>query len=168
MSRTSPMIRAALFVRDLRVSERFYRDLLGLEEVYFQGDISSGNAYRLLGMPEGSQTRVLILKARGPSIGMVGLFEVADPQPPALVRAAAQVNIGEACLVFYCQNLTPVHEHLEQTGGVCLCPPVHLEVGDQIKQREMTLRDPDGVLINLIEWDLARDDTPELDPGRLR
>jgi len=34
-----------------------------------------------------------------------------------------------------------------------LCPPLMLEVDGVARQREMTFRDPDGVLINLIEWD---------------
>ena len=168
MARTSPMIRCALFVRDLTTSTHFYRDLLGLDEVFFEGELSDGNAWRLLGVPAGTRTRAVILKAPGPGIGMVGLFELSGPTPAPVTRNNACANLGEACLVFYCNDLTPVHERLEEAGGTCLCPPVHLEVNDQVKQREMTLRDPDGVMINLIEWDLARGDTPEHDPGRQR
>ena len=168
MVRSSPMIRSALFVRDLAVSVRFYRDLLGLEETFFEGELSDGNAWRLLGMPAATRTRALILKAPGPAIGMVGLFELRDPAPPPLDRDGAGANLGEACLVFYCADLTPVFERLEEAGGTCVCPPLHLEVNQQVKQREMTLRDPDGVMINLIEWDPARADTPEHDPGRPR
>lgn len=168
MARTSPMIRSALFVRDLGASTRFYRDLLGLDEIFFEGTLSDGNAWQLLGMPAGTRTRAVILKAPGPSIGMVGLFELSGPAPEPVTRNAASANLGEACLVFYCKDLTPVHARLEEAGGTCLCPPLHLEVNNQVKQREMTLRDPDGVMINLIEWDLARGDTPEHDPGQRR
>ncbi len=168
MARTSPMIRSALFVRDLAASTRFYRDLLGLDEVFFEGDLSDGNAWRLLGMPADTKTRAVILKAPGPGVGMVGLFELRDPAPAPVTRNDACANLGEACLVFYCNDLTPVHARLEEAGGTCLCPPLHLEVHGQVKQREMTLRDPDGVMINLIEWDLTRGDTPEHDRGLRR
>jgi hypothetical protein len=38
---------------------------------------------------------------------------------------------------------------------------VHLKIGAQVKQREMCCRDPDGVLINLIEWDPENAQRPE-------
>jgi hypothetical protein len=44
-----------------------------------------------------------------------------------------------------------------------------LRVRGHVKQREMTIRGPDGEKINLIEWDLARADAgdrPEKWPGR--
>ena len=153
MSRISPMVRTALFVADLERSVRFYRDVLGLGEVFFDGDLSDGNAHELLGMPPGTATRATILKAPGPAWGMVGLFEVRNPSPPALDRRSESINAGEGCLVFYCSDLDTVTGALREGGHTILCPPVRLRIGPQLKQREMCFRDPDGVLINLIEWD---------------
>ena len=59
----SPMVRTAIFVRDLEGSTRFYREVLGLEEIWYEGELTEGNAHELLGMPAGSATRARILKA---------------------------------------------------------------------------------------------------------
>ena len=164
--RLSPLIRTAIIVRDLERSARFYRGLLGLDEVYYEGELGSGNAHRLLGVPAGTPCRALILKAAGPALGMVGLFELGGPRPAATGPVATGAQAGETCLVFYCSDLDPVHAGVETAGGSCLCAPLALEVDGYVKQREMTLRDPDGVLVNLIEWDPARPDRPEHDRGQ--
>ena len=153
VSSISPMVRSALMVSDLERSTRFYRDLLGLDETWYAGALSEGNAHQLLGMPAGTLTRACILKAPGPAWGMVGLFEVSQPEPPALARDVQRINQGETCLVFYHRDLDAVHAALAADGLPILCPPLMLEVDGVDRQREMTFRDPDGVLINLIEWD---------------
>lgn len=161
MPRISPMVRTALFVSNLERSRVFYRDLIGLDETWFEGELTDGNAHELLGMPAGSVTRACILKAPGPAWGMVGLFEITNPKPPAASRTPESINQGETCLVFYCADLDPVTDALRAGGHHILCAPVRLRIGEQQKQREMCFRDPDGVLINLIEWDPAEERRPE-------
>lgn len=161
MSRISPMVRSALFVSDLEVSTLFYQDILGLDETWYAGDLTDGNAHELLGMPASTVTRARILKAPGPAWGMVGLFEVRDPAPRAVQRDTDSINLGETCLVFYCADLDPVVERLTAGGHQILCTPVRLRIGDTERQREMCFRDPDGVLINLIEWDPDESLRPE-------
>ena len=161
MATTSPMVRSALFVSDLGVSTHFYRDLLGLNEVWYEGELSEGNAHQLLGMPASALTRAKILKAKGPAWGMVGLFEVTDPRPKPVTSDQSTINIGESCLVFYHSDLDLVMNALRKGNHVVVCEPVLLEVDDKGRQREMTFRDPDGVLINLIEWDENDDVRPE-------
>jgi len=161
MATISPMVRTALFVSDLRVSTHFYRDLLGLDEIWYEGELSTGNAHQLLGMPATALTRATILKAKGPAWGMVGLFEVSEPQPKAVTADHSTINIGETCLVFYHSNLDLVMNALIKGNHSIVCEPLLLEVDGKGRQREMTFRDPDGVLINLIEWDESDDVRPE-------
>jgi len=161
MPRISPMVRSALFVGDLEKSRAFYRDVIGLDETWFEGELTDGNAHELLGMPAGSATRACILKAPGPAWGMVGLFEISRPEPPPVHRTQESINQGETCLVFYSADLDPVTAALRAGGHHILCAPVRLRIGAQLKQREMCFRDPDGVLINLIEWDPDDAQRPE-------
>lgn len=161
MARISPMVRTAIFVADLERSARFYREVLGLTERFFEGELTDGNAHELLGMPAGSRTRALILKAPGPAWGMVGLFEISEPSPPPVSRQPDTINVGEGCLVFYCSDLTPVVSKLEAGGHRIIRQPVRLRIGATVKQREMCFRDPDGMLINLIEWDPDAPRRPE-------
>jgi len=65
----SPMVRTALFVSDLETASAFYADVLGLIEIYFQGDLDHPTAAHLVGMPEGVHMRAKIVKAPGPEIG---------------------------------------------------------------------------------------------------
>lgn len=169
MPHVSQMVRAALMVSDLDASREFYGTVLGLTEVYMEGVAQGGTMHALLGMPDTITTRTCILKSPGrPSWGMVGLFEVRNPQPPRIQRSNATSNVGELCMVFYCDDLDPVYAEAQRRGLPVLAPPQPLRVRGHVKQREMTLRGPDGEKINLIEWDLARaesGDRPELWPG---
>jgi catechol 2,3-dioxygenase-like lactoylglutathione lyase family enzyme len=169
MTQVSQMVRAALMVSDLDASRDFYTRVLGLTEVYTEGVAQGGTMHRLLGMPDTITTRTCILKVPGkPAYGMVGLFEVRNPQPPRIQRQNDSSNVGEFCIVFYCENLDPVYEEAQRRGLAVLAPPMPLRVRGHVKQREMTLRGPDGEKINLIEWDIARADAgdrPEPWPG---
>lgn len=155
----SPMVRAAVTVSDLDRSRAFYVDVLGLTETFLQSQVSGGNIHALMGTPAGSTTRICILKTPGtPAYGMVGLFEVRNPAPPPLPYAADGAQVGEVCLVFYCDDLDRVAAAVANLGLAVVAPPTALEVRGRVKQREMTFRGPDGEKINLIEWDLARAD----------
>jgi catechol 2,3-dioxygenase-like lactoylglutathione lyase family enzyme len=164
----SPMIRAALNIENLERSRAFYENVLGLKDVFFEGPIPDSNVWELVGAPKSIETRVVILKAKGPTTGMVGLFEITNPLQPRMKPVQAGLHLGEVCLVFYCDDLDEVTKLTPQYGGTVVCPPVPLLVGEWIKQREMTLRDPDGIPINLIEWDPDSEIKPEQQPGRRR
>ena len=160
--RLSPMVRAALLVGDLERSRAFYGELLGLDEVFFEGELSEGNTHALLGVPASTRLRAVILKAPGPAYGMVGLFELTEPAPAPVTRQGSAAHVGDVTLVFYCADLDPVHQQLVADGHTIISPPVNLVIGDFVKQREMIFRDPDGVLVNLIEWDPDNPQRPEL------
>ena len=153
MTMISPMVRSALMVADLERSTQFYSRVLGLNETWYAGELSDGNAHQLLGMPAGSLTCACILKAPGPAWGMIGLFEISEPVPMPVKLDSKRINLGETCLVFYHADLDRVESALDDLQLPILCRPLMLVVDDQPRQREMSFRDPDGVLINLIEWD---------------
>lgn len=162
MPNFSPMIRAALMVSDLDVSRAFYEDILGLDDVFVEGELSEGNIAEVLAVPESTHTRACILKRPGqPEYGMVGLFELTKPQPEPITRANTGMNRGEVCIVFYCDDLDVVTAKLEAGRHTIVSPAAPLRIRGFVKQREMIFRDPDGVLVNLIEWDLSREDKPE-------
>lgn len=158
----SPMVRAALMVSDLERSRAFYKEILDLDEVFVEGELDGGNAWEVLAVPQSTKTRACVLKRPGqPEFGMVGLFELTNPQPEEVIRPATGMNRGEMCMVFYCDDLDAVTAKLEAGGHTIVSPAAPLRMRGYVKQREMIFRDPDGALINLIEWDLTRDDKPE-------
>ncbi len=147
----SRLVRTALFVSDLDRSSRFYKQGLGYREVYSGGELNHKVAHALLGVPEDSKIRYEIVKADGPNFGMIGMFEV-KPSPPRVARANAGVNIGEGCLVLLTTDIHAVRDRMVDLGAEIVCQPQRLVVrGPGPGSLEMTLRDPDGMLINLIE-----------------
>jgi hypothetical protein len=98
-------------------------------------------------------TRWIILQSEDVAWGMVGLFELTDPAPDDDVhRNVDRANRGEACLVFHTPDVEGVYEGAKGMGLTILCPPTRLEIPDHgVVSKEMTLRDPNGVLVNLIQ-----------------
>ena len=96
---TSPLIRAALFVRDLDRATAFYRDVFGFDTVYYEGVLDHPATAQIIGSVSDARVECRIIRGDGPNFGMVGLFHVS-PQPPDLERSHAGVNLGEAVLVF--------------------------------------------------------------------
>ena len=156
------MVRAALMVSDLDRSRAFYKEMLDLDDIFVEGEARGGNMWEVLGVPETTATRLCVLKRPGqPEFGMVGLFELTNPQPAPVERPATGMNLGEIALVFYCDDLDAVTAKLAAGGHVIVSPAMPLRIRGYVKQREMVFRDPDGTLINLIEWDPSRSDKPE-------
>ncbi len=149
----TPLKRTAIFVRDLQHSLAFYRDALGMK-VWVQGQAGAElpALYQLLGMPP-CDTRWVILQSNDVDFGMVGLFELTNPAPqddthPNIDR----VNRGEACLVFHTHDVDRVYAVAQKMRLTVLCPPLRLELPQHgVVSREMTLRDPNGVLCNFIQ-----------------
>ena len=144
----SRLVRSALFVSDLPRSKSFYKDLLGLDQILFEGQFRGGTLGRLLGLPADAVVDACILKAEGPAYGMIGLFQVAG-QRPRVRKRRGTVNVGEAVLVFYAAQLDRFTEQVRAAGWTVVCPPVNLTP----RFREMTFYGPDDQLINVIERD---------------
>jgi catechol 2,3-dioxygenase-like lactoylglutathione lyase family enzyme len=153
MSIVTPLRRTAIIVRDMDRSLQFYGELLGLN-VWKQGESASDNAAfsALLGAPP-CTIRYVILQSADVEWGMVGLFELRDP-PPAddTHHAIDRANRGEACLVFHTPDVRRIHRGALAMGLTVLCPPTRLVLkAHGLESLEMTLRDPNGVLVNLIQ-----------------
>lgn len=89
---------------------------------------------------------------------MVGLFEVAglQPAPEAPAAAPAPARAGEVALVFLADGVAELHARVARLGLPVLCPPVRFAIPGGATALEMTFRDFDGALVNLVEM-LARD-----------
>jgi catechol 2,3-dioxygenase-like lactoylglutathione lyase family enzyme len=153
-SACSALIRATLFVRDLERSTAFY-GAMGLTEVYYEGLLEDPSASALIGFDLHWPYPVRILKTVGPNFGMVGLFQLdSRHEAEVLPPAAGPARIGEAALIFYVARLDEAVLRLTAAGASWLGPK-HIFRLPHRAQAEISLRDPDGVLVNLIERDPA-------------
>ena len=146
----SPMVRVAVIVSDLDRSIAFYRDLLGLDQVYFEGTLTDPAIEPLLGLTDFAYTKAAILKAAEPAVGMVGLFQIDKP-PKKLRREEPGASVGDTCLVFYVDDLQALTAALEAGGHTIIQPPSPLKIREGFQSSEMTFKDPDGVMINCIQ-----------------
>ncbi|MCE2990789.1 MAG: VOC family protein [Burkholderiales bacterium] len=154
----SPLIRAALMVRNLERSIAFYQAVIGLEQRYYEGDLGGTTAAELMGVPSNASIRAVILKVPGPDYGMLGLFEM-PADTPAVTPRQGGLALGEAVMVFYTEDLDRAVEAALALGGTLATPRQILNC-----RKEIAIRDPDGVAVNLIERPIS-DAWKERAPG---
>jgi catechol 2,3-dioxygenase-like lactoylglutathione lyase family enzyme len=146
----SPLVRAALRVADLVRSSAFYQ-ALGFTELYFEGTLDADVVPTLLGVAAGARTHCRILKTPGqPNFGMVGLFQIDEVSPRVLANSGRGFQVGEAALIFYVTDIEAALTAALMHGGNRVSGPLRLVLPHR-GQLEAMLRDPDGVLINLVE-----------------
>ncbi len=147
---TSPVKRTTIIVKDMEQSLRYYRDLLGME-IFFEGDIGNPGASELMGMNI-SGLRMVVLTVAGSELGMVGLMELKDPDPPLQsTQWDERVKTGETILVIPTENMKLLHQRMVAEGHTVVQPPTAMEVPNRPEINEMMARDPDGVIVNLTQ-----------------
>ncbi|MFZ2998677.1 VOC family protein [Sphingobium sp.] len=150
----SALIRGTIFVRDLDRATAFYA-ALGFADVYYEGVLTDPSASTILGFAAHGPLAVRIVKSGGPNFGMIGLFLI-DPAlaPEAVPMATGPARIGEVALVFYVRSMADILTAL-RAAGASWSPEPELFVMPHRAQQEVCLRDPDGILLNLVETDPA-------------
>jgi catechol 2,3-dioxygenase-like lactoylglutathione lyase family enzyme len=150
----SALIRATIFVRDLDRATGFYT-ALGIAETYYAGRLDDPSAMAILGFVTPAPVAIRILKRSGPNFGMIGLFELDTATPAdSLPSAAGPARIGEVALIFYVRSMADAMTAARAHGATWLPEPQLFRMGHRA-QLEVCIRDPDGVLINLVETDPA-------------
>ncbi len=149
----TPLKRTAIFVRNLRRSLDFYKGVLGMN-IWVQGQAGGElpAIFKLLGVRPG-RLRWVILQSEDVAWGMVGLFELSRTrQGSSRLSRPARANAGEACLVFHTPDIDKVHRGARRLRLKVLCAPTTLALAQHgVESREMTLRDPNGVMVNFIQ-----------------
>lgn len=95
--------RTTLIVRDAGRSLRFYRDVLGLSVWYDDGIVLSGRG--LAAGAQGDRTRLVIMKALDPVVGMIGLLQWVEPPLPEPPVRRERLGIGDVVLVMQSDDL---------------------------------------------------------------
>lgn len=144
--------RTTLIVADAERSLAFYRDLLGFS-VWYDGEIVLSGRGVAAGAA-GDRTRLVIMKAADPVIGMIGLLQWLEPTLPA-PPPRDRLGVGDVVFVMQGDDVFGTHRRLVAAGVRVFAEPHPFEVrgadGAMLRMISMSFWDPDGYFIELNE-----------------
>jgi len=153
--KVTPLMRSTHFVRDVDESLKLYRDILGLRP-RIENTFKSEEWDRILGIG-GKTVRVAILQSGDTVFANVGIFELLgdDPPPP---EPRTYVKTGDRALVFLTNDIFGINEKVKAAGYSIVSEPIVLfpQEGSETQSYESLFFDRDGILVNLIQRDVAR------------
>jgi short-subunit dehydrogenase/catechol 2,3-dioxygenase-like lactoylglutathione lyase family enzyme len=136
----------ALSVTDLRRSQRWYRDVLGLEPAggtnLFFGPIAS----MVQGVPRSASTCWWLVDRQ--DLFQVELFEFRSPLVRRMPTDRRRSDLGYSAISFHVSDLDATLDRANAAGT----PPLTDPAGAP-GERRACLRDPDGVFVELMEED---------------
>jgi short-subunit dehydrogenase/catechol 2,3-dioxygenase-like lactoylglutathione lyase family enzyme len=146
----------ALSVSDLRSSQRWYRDVLGLEPGGGTNLFAGPLASMVQGIPRSASTCWWLVDRQ--EFFQVELFEFRNPLVRELPPDWRPCDVGYTTIAFWVEDLDAVVERASEAGNQPLTEPI-----GGPGERRVCVRDPDGVLVELMEDD-PRSETPRSRP----
>lgn len=128
--------RTTLIVRDMEASKRWYEQVLGMKVWMDRDFVLSGQG--LAAGKAGDRTRLVIMQAEHPKIGMIGLLQWLEPPWPA-PPPATEVTYGAPIFVVESDDAALVAKRAAELGGRVFSPP-----------REWSTRGAEGELRHFI------------------
>ena len=143
--------RSTLIVSDLERSMRFYRDVLGLTVWYDDHVVLSGRG--LAAGNAGDRTRLVIMRASDPVVGMIGLLQWEQPPLPPPLSTRERLGIGDVVFVMQTDDVHEVHRRLVSIGARIFAEPYRFEVrgadGTMLSMTSISFWDPDGYFFEM-------------------
>jgi catechol 2,3-dioxygenase-like lactoylglutathione lyase family enzyme len=158
VSLTTPVRRVTIFCRDAEASLRCYRDLLGftvIEDKRVRGPAIG----RMMGLADCTM-RILHLRSGDSPDGLIGLYAIEDGRPAELPRpGTASIHLGQCVIVVYTDHIAELEPRVRSQGYALVSalkryvkeqPSAYTPVGTY---SEMIFLDPDGVAVNLVQYE---------------
>ena len=136
----------ALSVGDLRRTHRWYRDVIGLEPAGGTNLFAGPLASMVQGVPRSASTCWWLVDRQ--ELFQVELFEFRSPLVRALPSDWRPCDVGYSTISFSVDDLDVAVDRAKSAGS----PPLGDPVGAP-GERRACVRDPDGVLVELMEDD---------------
>ena len=157
--KTTPVSRITLFCRDLEKSLALYRDILGFEEVENK-TIQTKAFNELMNIHDKNCfVRISYLQSERSDHGLIALFEINSSELDKNQSIqTTQIQYGQSVIVLSTKDHKKIYRELKKKDYTFLVEPTEyekLEDSEYIKAglyKEMSFYDPDGFLINLIEY----------------
>ena len=157
--KTTPVSRITLFCRDLEKSLALYRDILGFVEVESK-TIQTKAFNELMNIHDKNCfVRISYLQSERSDHGLIALFEINSSELDKNQSIqTTQIQYGQSVIVLSTKDHNKIYRELKKKDYTFLVEPTEyekLEDSEYIKAglyKEMSFYDPDGFLINLIEY----------------
>jgi len=142
----STVKRTTLIVRDIKKSQQWYEEVLGMT-VWMDTDFTlSGQG--LAAGKAGDVTHLTIMQANDPKIGMIGLLQWVDPPLPAPEEIPTTVTYGNPTVVVEAEDAVASCDSAKRLGKRVHTEPYEWSVkghDGRIKHfLSVSLFDPDG------------------------
>lgn len=135
---------AGVGVRDMEVSLRFYRDLLGLE-VTGDAEVEGPLVGEIVGMTDDTKVRIVHLKCgEGQE---VELFQYMKPAASSFPQDFRQCDGGVIHMALVVDDVMGLYERLKKEGVKFNSKPYNL--GGTLC---VYMRDPDGITVELMQF----------------
>jgi catechol 2,3-dioxygenase-like lactoylglutathione lyase family enzyme len=138
--------RTTLVVRDAQRSLAFYRDVLDMTVWYDDEIVLSGHGLAAGG--PGDRTRLVIMQAQDPVIGMLGLLQFIVPPLEAPPVERQRLGIGDVVFVMQTDDVDAVYRRLADGRARVHAAPHVFEVrgadGHLVRMTSLSFWDPDG------------------------
>jgi len=148
----APIARATIFVRDIDESLKLYRDILGMKPMF--DNYWSGEGINAIMGTKDKELRATVLMAGKSIQGNLGIYQLYNETglPPRSIQST-DTRTGDFAIVFPTNDIYRLTEEIRSAGYPIISPPVSLIYRDEyeIQPVEMMFRDPDGVLVNLVQ-----------------
>jgi catechol 2,3-dioxygenase-like lactoylglutathione lyase family enzyme len=145
---------SAQVVTDSDAIVRFYCDVLGME-LRSDREWKSG-ANSAIGLPAGTPFRMALLYAPGTSSGQLLLMDFRGRTAPGSGVVPRPPNRGIGMYTFPVTDLGKTAARARAAGVSVVSGPLRSDVPGLGPHRALTLVAPNGVLVELVEWDTAR------------
>ncbi len=148
-------------VRDVEASTAFYRDLLGFEVMFDSGWTTNPDMLALSGTAPGTRMRLSRLGISGTPDGItLCAFEGFGETVPSPFEQSGTVHFGVVVA-----DLRNHLERLASRGVTVLGPPTELGPPDR-RSLLALVRDPDGVVVELVQHGVGAPRPHEASPAR--
>ena len=146
--------RTTFIVADAKASARFFMDVFGWT-VWYDNMVRADRRFPPSGAADMAEVHLIILEARDPKVGKLGLLQYRDPPfDVGTMRGRTKVRMGEPILVVETEDVDGVHERALAAGASVVTEPVDWQVPSpdgksSINLRTISLFDPNGIYMEI-------------------
>jgi len=156
-------------VKNIDSSLKFYKGFLGFENVIFDYTGKLPGLDRVVGKHDVNARIVMLANENVSPIaqGMIKLVQLLPPDKPS--RPKIKYEWGSICIAEVCMNVKNIEEVYKfatvEKGFKPVLPPTYGLVPPGEECKFAYIRDPDGILIEFIEWHMYKEfgGTPKIE-----